>query len=126
MDEAGHKAVIAKTIKVAGGYARRIEDQYAVGILDMVVILPNSTITFFAEFKMVRGLSFGMTPKQHDEAKTITNAHNPHARAVLVGIKDRVLYFSYPSEKTSIKDAILSGPRKDVVSLFEQLAEIMK
>lgn len=91
--EADVKRAMVKEINRAGGYARRIEDQYAVGILDTVLIPPRG-ITFFCEVKLIRGQSFGPTPRQWEEMRRVEEAGARDAFALLVGYKDKKHYFA--------------------------------
>jgi len=71
--EADYKRDIAKAARKAGGYARRIEDKFAVGILDMVLIF-NDTGPVFVEVKRVKNGKFGPTPRQLQEMKDVEAA----------------------------------------------------
>ncbi len=68
MKESAAKALIVRQIKKEGGFARRFEDQFAVGIPDMEVVLPNGPI-FKIEAKILRGHKFGATARQLEELR---------------------------------------------------------
>jgi hypothetical protein len=95
--EANVKRNIVKSMQEGGGYARRFEDQYAVGTYDMLLI-PRGLPVFTAEIKMVRGTHFGPTPRQMIELQRITDAANNggHVIPVVIGWKDGVYYFHKP------------------------------
>lgn len=85
MDEAGWKRKIIKEINDAGGYAIRIEDKHAVGRLDTLIVVPGALVVFAVEFKMIRGKSFGPTPRQFAEGMRIRNRGYPLV-PMLIGI----------------------------------------
>jgi hypothetical protein len=88
-----------------GGYARRIEDQYAVGIFDMIII-PRGLPVFFAEVKMVTNNVFGPTPRQMIELSRLADvAGNAcHAIPVMIGFQDHIYYFHKPQLKIDKRD----------------------
>lgn len=97
--EADIKRAMIKSIKELGGYARRIEDQYAVGILDTLLI-PVGLPVFLAEVKRIKGESFGPTPRQKIEMDRVIAAANKrgHVIPILIGWKDGVYYFHKPAD----------------------------
>ena len=99
MLEADVKRNMIKAMKDRGGYGRRIEDQYGVGIVDTVLI-PRGLPVFFAEVKIVRAATFGPTPRQWVELQRITEAaeEKPHAIPILIGYKveSKTYYFHKP------------------------------
>jgi hypothetical protein len=105
MSEANVKRAIAKAMKEGGGYARRFEDQYAVGVYDMILI-PKGLPVFMAEVKLVKGQHFGPTPRQFIELQRIMDVGNPnsHAIAVMIGWKDGIFYFHKPRQVINIAD----------------------
>lgn len=67
MNEAIRKRQLVEAIKaLPGGHARRLEDRYAVGLLDLVFKLPGHPVVF-AEGKMVKHQAFGPTDPQYHE-----------------------------------------------------------
>lgn len=84
MDESEFKTKIAKKLNEEGGYGRRIEDQYAVGIPDMNLI-PVGGPVFFVEAKIIRSAKWGATPRQMEELKRIRNASAGNALACEMG-----------------------------------------
>ncbi len=55
MKEADYKRkLVAEVNALRGGYARRIEDRFAVGMLDLIIKLPDVPLVF-AEAKLING-----------------------------------------------------------------------
>lgn len=100
-DEAAVKRAAVLSVKHAGGYGRRIEDQYAVGTLDTMLILPNYP-PVFAEFKLIKGNVFEPTDRQLVEMRRI-DAAGGIAIAALVGWKDGQHFFSKTTERADIR-----------------------
>lgn len=65
-----YKTALVKQARDCGAYARRIEDQYSVGVLDMVFVVPGRPVVF-AEGKRIMGKKFGPTPRQGIEGRAI-------------------------------------------------------
>lgn len=84
INEAKVKRDAIEAIKLEGGWGRRIEDQYAVGVLDTILI-PKGGPVFFAEFKIMRAKKWGMTPRQLHEAQQIGKAESASAIPCLIG-----------------------------------------
>jgi hypothetical protein len=76
MDESAFKTKICEIIREEGGYGRRIEDQYAVGIPDMNLI-PKGGPVFFCEAKIIRTTKWGATPRQMEELRRIGRCGAP-------------------------------------------------
>ena len=105
MNEAGVKRNIVKSMHEGNGYARRIEDQYAVGTYDMILI-PLGCPVFMAEIKIIRGDVFGPTPRQYVELSRIQDvaAQSGHVIPVMIGYKDGVYYFHKAQTHINRKD----------------------
>jgi hypothetical protein len=97
MNESKVKRAIVESMKEGGGYARRLEDQYAVGIYDMIII-PTGLPVFMAEVKIIRSEHFGPTPRQMVELQRVQQAANKggHVIPVMIGWKDGAYYFHKP------------------------------
>jgi hypothetical protein len=97
MKEADVKRKMIKSMHEAGGYARRIEDQYAVGVYDTILI-PHGLPVFMAEVKVIRGTHFGPTPRQMVELQRVTDvaALSGHVIPVMIGWQEGVFYFHKP------------------------------
>ena len=93
--EADVKRAMVKSMKESGGYGRRIEDQYGVGIFDLILI-PFGYPVFMTEVKMIRGATFGPTLRQHVELERIRYVGHPngHVFPLLIGYKNGTYYFS--------------------------------
>ena len=93
MNESDYKRRLVKAVNsLPGGWARRVEDRYAVNVLDMIIKLPGIPM-FFAEGKIIKGNLFGPTPGQY-EWRAMKTAINAGVRAVLIGWKGGVMYAS--------------------------------
>jgi hypothetical protein len=86
--EAAYKAEIVRAIKMAGGYATRVEDQYRVGLLDLTLCMPSTGIVL-AEAKRFTGTFFEPSPRQYIEMCDVDNGGGV---ALLIGIKDEQYY----------------------------------
>lgn len=97
MTEADVKRKMVREMKAAGHYARRVEDSYAVGIYDLILI-PFGLPVFMAEVKMIRGETFGPTMRQQVELERIRYVGHPsgHVIPLMIGFKDGVYYFHPP------------------------------
>lgn len=106
ISESQIKGIMIKSVRLAGGYARRLEDQFAVGVPDTILI-PKGYPVFFAEVKLVRGQQFGPTPRQYVELCRINEAWGSkqprHAIPILVGWKG-AYYFHELAENIQLVD----------------------
>lgn len=86
------KTALVKSCRSMGAYARRIEDQYAVGILDIIVAFDDLPVMFI-EGKRVSGQWMSPTDRQFVEGQRIWQLKGGHIVAVLVGwnTADRML-----------------------------------
>lgn len=113
-DESKIKTHIKLQVQKAGGYARRIEDQFAVGVLDMIIILPGSPV-FFAEVKLVKNCKFAPSMRQFVEMQRIEKVAPEqvaqHAHAVLVGWDPDIetYYVTGAREEVDTRKAIIPG-----------------
>lgn len=103
--EANVKRAIVKSMKEGGGYARRFEDQYAVGVYDMLLI-PKGLPVFAAEIKLVKGRHFGPTPRQMIELQRIADVGSPnnHVIPVMIGWGNGNYYFHKPRQVIACED----------------------
>lgn len=97
MKEADVKRAMVKSMKESGGYGRRIEDQYGVGIYDTILI-PFGLPVFMAEVKIVKDNTFGPTLRQFVELERIKHVGfgANHVIPIMIGWKNGVYYFSPP------------------------------
>jgi hypothetical protein len=120
VSEAAIKAQMVKSVRLAGGYARRIEDQFLVGMPDTILI-PWGCPVFFAEVKKVRGLQLAPSPRQYIEMDRINKAGANHAIAILVGWKDETFYFHEAAQIAKLTDCFSVTSR--VMDFNEQLIQ---
>lgn len=90
MNEADYKRQLVKEVKLLGGHARRVEDRWAVGVLDLIIKLPGRPL-IFAEGKVIDGHQFAPTPAQHAEGVKWVKAG---IGALLIGWQDKSMYVS--------------------------------
>lgn len=88
--EAEYKKKIVDAFLGEGGYATRVEDQYRVGLLDLILILP-STGTVLAEAKRFEGTFFEPSPRQWIE---MTRIDSGGGTALLIGVKKEIHYLA--------------------------------
>lgn len=94
--ESGYKKDIVDAVNKAGGYATRVEDQYRVGILDLILAFPETGIVL-AEAKRFTGNFFEPSPRQFIE---MCNIDKGGGVALLIGIKNETYFLS----KTNLLD----------------------
>jgi hypothetical protein len=91
VNEADRKrALVTGVNALAGGWARRVEDKWAVGALDLIIKLPHLPIVF-AEGKIIGGNVFGPTERQWVEGERIKAAG---LCVLLIGWKGLAIYIS--------------------------------
>ena len=84
------RQLVAEVKEFEGGYARRVEDKYAVGVLDLIIKLPGIPLVL-AEGKIVRGNFFWPTLSQFEEGRKWKNAG---VECVLLGWRYGRMYIS--------------------------------
>lgn len=116
MNEADHKRkLVAEINALRGGYARRIEDRWAVGVLDLILKPPDCPI-IFGEGKMIEGHKFGPTERQWIEGNRIIAAG---LTVVLIGWKGRTMSVSPWVVQADWRECLTSD--NDVSTLLEYL-----
>lgn len=115
--ESDVKREMVREVKVALGYARRIEDAFSVGFPDMVIILCGQ-VPCFAEVKVFSGNVFKPTPRQLVELRRIQNA-SEKAHAILVGYKGGLFYIANPQEEVDIRQTKPLSVGEKFVSTLE-------
>src|SRR6478735_3787644 len=100
ISESAFKSAMTARLRIKEGcYARRFEDQYAVGIPDTIII-PIGGPTFFAEVKVVRaGEAWGPTPRQHEELRRIAETDCAIPLMICWRLSDDTVHFDFPSPK---------------------------
>lgn len=91
-EESHLKTQLVRQCKERGWYARRFEDQYAVGVLD-IIIVPTGFNTLFLEAKVTDGLKFAPTERQYIEGQRVLEASG-HALPILVGWRQQRMYIA--------------------------------
>lgn len=116
MNEADHKRkLVAEINALSGGWARRVEDRWAIGVLDMILKLPGAPIVF-AEAKLVVGQAFGPTKRQFIEGQRIAAAG---LNVLLIGWKDKRMAISPWTEEADFRQCFNASD--DVSTLLEYL-----
>ena len=116
MSEAEHKLNLVKGVKALGGYGRRLEDKFALGLLDLVLKLPGHNVVM-AEGKLIEGNAFGPTKRQYEEGKAWIKAG---ALVLLIGWRNKVMYISPWVEKADRQQCWARGG-PDAESLLKYL-----
>ena len=120
--ESDLKRAIVKDMQANGGYARRIEDSFAVGTYDLILI-PYDLPVFMAEVKKVKGHTFAPTPRQEVELHRIANvgAINRHVIPVVIGWLNGNYYFHKPAPSIDTRDCF--SVTTSVVPFYDQLVK---
>ena len=116
--EADFKRAIVRQLLNEGGFARRIEDKFAVGSLDMLLITPLNTI--YAEAKLLKGIAalpasvaqrhqIGLVnrDRQPDEPRA---RHRPQGRHDVLRPAGRTLRRTLPNALAARRAATADGP----------------
>jgi hypothetical protein len=98
--EAELKTDLATECRKLGAYARRLEDRYEIGLLDMTIKFPGHP-HLLAEGKLIDHQAFAPTPRQYEEGKRYIAAGGLCA---LIGWdKKTKVMFIHPWAKTATK-----------------------
>ena len=96
--EADFKRAIVRQLLQEGGFARRIEDKFAVGSLDMLLI--TSKYTLYAEAKLLKGIAaLPASVAQRHQIELVNAVGNPTSRALIIGLKDKEVGFGLPGQR---------------------------
>ena len=117
MNESDVKRKIVESIHKEQGYARRIEDQFSVGMPDLVLI-PLHCPVVWAEVKMVSGRQFGPTMRQLVELMRLKRP--PHSIPIMIGYKEGVHYISPPRKAVSLYECYKQEPRESIGDLIRR------
>ncbi len=82
------------TILKEGGYGRRLEDRYAVGTLDLLLMTKTNVI--YAEVKMLKGVALPARVAQRKEIDRFNAVKHPYAHALVIGYRDGKIGFGLP------------------------------
>ena len=116
--EADYKRELVAAInQLPGGRARRIEDRYGTGILDMIIKPPDMPLVL-AEGKLVEGYQFAPTGAQYIEGLKWQAAK---IECVLIGWKAGRMYCSPWVEKADCRQCFTAPHLSDDNALMEYL-----
>jgi hypothetical protein len=114
------RQLVAEINQLPGGYARRIEDRWRVGVLDLILKLPGQPVTF-AEGKLIEGNLFEPSPTQWEEGLKIMAAGIP---VLLLGWKKTVMFVSPWVRKAHIDGCYFgTGPKVNVLLEYFKLRD---
>jgi hypothetical protein len=110
IDESFYKTHMVKNVRANGGYARRLEDKYAVGLPDTMFI-PKGYPVFIAEVKLIKGTIFRPTSRQYIELRRINDAGGEHVYGIMIGVMSGVFFFHENSGECVVRDcfSVTSG-----------------
>ena len=116
LSEADYKrTLVAEINRLPEARARRIEDKYGVGILDLVIALPGIPM-FWAEGKVIKHNAFGPTPIQFKEGVKWLEAG---VRVVLIGWHHGAIYLSPWKQEADRRDCFGTVGVDHVKALME-------
>jgi hypothetical protein len=111
------KDLVAEINRFPGGRARRIEDRYGTGILDMIIKPPDMPLVM-AEGKLIEGNLFAPTGAQYVEGLKWQAAK---IECVLIGWRNGQMFLSAWVEKAHVKDCFTVPGLSDAQALIEYL-----
>ncbi len=111
------RRLVAEVNRLPGGRARRIEDRFAVGVLDLIIKLPDRPMVL-AEGKLIEGNFFAPTSAQFEEGKKWEAAG---INCLLLGWKHGQLYISHWVEKADYRACFANLDINDAQALMEYL-----
>ena len=111
------KELVAAINLLPGGRARRIEDRYGTGILDMIIKPPDMPLVM-AEGKLVDGFIFAPTGTQYIEGLKWQAAK---IECVLIGWKKGQMFLSPWIEKADCRQCFFIPGLSDALALIEYL-----
>ena len=124
MSEAEWKLAMVKQLLREGSFARRIEDKYAVGSLDMLIV--TKLFTIYAEAKLLKDIAaLPASVAQRHQIHLVNNVGNPACKALVVGLKNGVMGFGLPGQRWD-EHYTAPWPTKGTLSLsgsFEEAVE---
>lgn len=118
--ESDYKSAFVKAVKAQGGWGRRVEDQYGVGILDMILVVPGLPV-YFAEGKLASKTYMEPTPRQAIEMERINAASHGVAESLLIGFSEAGVYLSPNTERVALKDAFFCAwgtPERQMLEFY--------
>jgi hypothetical protein len=98
MLEAALKRDLVRQLLKEGSYGRRLEDKFAVGTLDLLLVTERYTI--YAEAKILKDIvTLPARVAQREEIKRFNDVGNPRAKAMVIGYRDGHLGFGLPGAR---------------------------
>ena len=125
MTEADLKRAIVRQLLLEGGWGRRIEDKFAIGTLDMLLMTERNVI--YAEAKLLKGMvSLPASVAQREAIQRFNNVGNPRARALVIGYRDGHIGFGLPGTRWDAKYICVWPRPSDGFTLTECLDEAVR
>jgi len=126
MRESAVKTAMVKEVKRAGGYGRRIEDQFGVGILDVILIPKGCPVVFFVEAKIIGHNLFGPTERQWVEMDRIRSTECAGAMPILIGWKNGVHYISRIERQVDYRACFPQQPGWSFLQTLQEFYNLVK
>jgi hypothetical protein len=111
------RKLVAEINRLRGGRARRVEDRWAIGVLDLILKLPDLPL-IMAEGKLIKGNLFAPTERQFIEGNRWIEAG---VGAVLIGWRGETMAVSPWTEQADWRDC-WTGPNR-LETLVEYLTD---
>lgn len=97
-NESRYKSELVKQGRAFGDYARRIEDQFAVGVPDILYGIEGGP-TLLIEAKIIKGSTFGPSPRQYEELRRwAESGHGWEVKtrlSLVLGFDEGYMYIQY-------------------------------
>lgn len=123
MNEADLKRKLVREINdLPSAYARRIEDRWSVGALDVFIKLPEAR-AMWAECKVFDGNVFGPTKRQWVEGNRLLAANVP---ALLIGWRDKVMHVSQWVEQADRRECFTCSDCDYAMTLVKYRNEYLR
>ena len=113
------RRLVAEINRLPGAYARRIEDRFAVGVLDLFIKFPRMDV-IMAEGKVIAGNLFAPTERQFEEGMKLAFAS---IEPVLIGWKYGQMYVSPWVKQADYRECFTLEGKTYGEILWEYLAQ---
>ena len=121
MTEADFKRAVVRQLLNEGGFARRIEDKFAVGSLDMLLVTRRHTI--YAEAKLLKGIAaLPASVAQRHQIQLVNAVRNSTCCALVIGLKDGLVGFGLPGERWDARYT-MAWPRVPLMPYLDEAVE---
>lgn len=103
MNEADFKRKMVESVRKRGGWARRFEDNFAVGLFDCIFVPYRSQFVYFVELKIAtpNKPTIEPRPRQMVEARTLKAASCPNAVVCMASINQNMVITVYDHDGTN-------------------------